>query len=96
MQKFIIERTLPGAGALSADDLQGVAAKSCDVLREMGPSIQWVESFVTGDKIYCVYNAESEAQIREHAKRGGFPADAVNQVRSRIDPTTAEGATAAR
>jgi hypothetical protein len=94
VQKFIIERTLPGAGALSAAELQGVAAKSCDVLREMGPSIQWVESFVTGDKIYCVYNAESEAAIREHARRGGFPADAVNQVCSRMDPTTADGATA--
>ena len=90
MPKFIIERTLPGAGALSPDDLQGVSAKSCSVLREMGPSIQWVESFVTDDKIYCVYYAESADMIREHAKRGGFPADSVEQVRSRIDPTTAE------
>jgi hypothetical protein len=88
--KFIIERTLPGAGALSRDQLQGISATSCGVLRDMGPSIQWVESFVTDDKIYCVYNAESEALIREHATRGGFPADAVNQVRNRIDPTTAE------
>jgi hypothetical protein len=88
MQKFIIERTLPGAGSLSTADLQGVAAKSCDVLRAMGPSIQWVESFVTDDKIYCVYNAESEAEIREHAQRGGFPADSICEVRSRIDPTT--------
>jgi hypothetical protein len=92
MPKFIIERTLQGAGSLSPDDLRGISAKSCDVLRAMGPSIQWVESFVTDDKIYCVYNAESEAAIREHATRGGFPADAVNQVRSRIDPTTAEQA----
>ncbi|MEA2722198.1 MAG: hypothetical protein QOJ39_4062 [Candidatus Eremiobacteraeota bacterium] len=92
MPKFIIERTLPGAGALSPDQLQGVAATSCDVLRAMGPSIQWVESFVTDDKIYCVYNAENEAAIREHAQRGGFPADAVNLVRTRIDPTTAEPA----
>jgi Protein of unknown function (DUF4242) len=88
--KFIIERTLPGAGALSPSDLQAVSAKSCSVLLEMGPSIQWVESFVTDDKIYCVYNAESAELIREHAQRGGFPADSVQQVRSRIDPTTAE------
>ncbi len=94
MPKFIIERTIGGAGALTADQLQGISQTSCGVLREMGPSIQWVESFVTDDKIYCVYNAESEADIREHAKRGGFPADAVNQVRSRIDPTTAEPAPA--
>jgi Nickel responsive protein SCO4226-like len=92
MPKFIIERTLPGAGALSQDQLQGVAATSCGVLREMGPSIQWVESFVTDDKIYCVYNAENEEAIREHARRGGFPADAVNLVRNRIDPTTSEAA----
>jgi hypothetical protein len=90
MPKFIIERTIPGAGTLSADDLRGVAAKSCDVLRVMGPSIQWVESYVTDDKIYCVYNAESDALIREHARQGGFPADSVSQVRSRIDPTTSE------
>ena len=92
MPKFIIERTLPGAGALSPSDLQGVSAKSCGVLREMGPSIQWVESFVTDDKIYCIYNAESADLIREHAKRGGFPADSVQEVRSRIDPITAEAA----
>jgi hypothetical protein len=90
MPKFIIERTIPGAGALSPTDLHGIAATSCGVLRAMGPSIQWVESFVTDDKIYCIYNAESEAAVREHAQRGGFPADAVNAVRSRIDPTTAE------
>ncbi|HEY0394438.1 MAG TPA: DUF4242 domain-containing protein [Candidatus Elarobacter sp.] len=94
MPKFIIERTLPGAGALTQDQLQGISATSCGVLRDMGPSIQWVESFVTDDKIYCVYNAETEDAIREHAKRGGFPADAVNLVRNRIDPTTAETATA--
>jgi hypothetical protein len=94
MPKFIIERTLPGAGALSSDDLRGVAAKSCDVLRAMGPSIQWVESYVTDDKIYCVYNAESAELIREHARQGGFPADSVSEVRSRIDPTTSEPATA--
>ena len=90
MPKFIIERTLPGAGALSPDALQGISEKSCDVLRSMGPTIQWVESYVTADKLYCIYNAESEQQIREHAQRGGFPADAVSVVRSRIDPTTAE------
>ncbi len=90
MPKFVIERTLAGAGALSSSELQGIAASSCDVLRAMGPSIQWVESFVTDDKIYCIYYAENEADIREHARRGGFPADAVNQVRVRIDPTTAE------
>jgi hypothetical protein len=90
MPKFIIERELPGAGSLTADQLQGISQTSCGVLREMGPSIQWVESFVTDDKIYCVYNAESEDAIREHAQRGGFPANAVNRVRSRIDPTTAE------
>jgi hypothetical protein len=90
MPKFVIERELPGAGALTPDQLQGISQTSCGVLREMGPSIQWVESFVTDDKIYCVYNAESEDAIREHAQRGGFPANAVNRVRSRIDPTTAE------
>ena len=96
MPKFIIERNIEGAGALSPDDLQGISAKSCGVLQEMGPSIQWVESYVTDDKIYCVYNAENADAVREHAKRGGFPADAVNQVRTRIDPTTAERATVAR
>jgi hypothetical protein len=90
MPKFIIERAIAGAGALSSDQLQGISAKSCDVLKAMGPSIQWVESYVTDDKIYCVYNAENEAAIREHAQRGGFPADAVNLVKNRIDPTTAE------
>ena len=90
MPKFIIERVIAGAGALTSDQLQGISAKSCDVLKAMGPSIQWVESYVTDDKIYCVYNAENEAAIREHAQRGGFPADAVNLVKNRIDPTTAE------
>src|SRR5579884_464030 len=95
MPKFIIERDLLGAGKLTSEQLQGVAAKSCDVLRAMGPSIQWVESYVTDEKIYCVYNAENADLIREHAKRGGFPADAVNEVRSRIDPTTSEANTPA-
>ena len=90
MPKFIIEREIAGAGKLTAIDLQGVAAKSCSVLRALGPLIQWVESFVTDDKIYCVYNAPDEALVREHARQGGFPANRVSQVRSRIDPVSAE------
>jgi hypothetical protein len=89
MQKFIIERELPGAGQLSADQLQAVSGKSCQVLRELGPKIQWVESFVTPDKIYCVYLAESAEMIREHAIRGGFPANSIAPVNRMIDPTTA-------
>ncbi len=96
MPKFIIERTIPGAGDLSTNQLQEISQKSCGVLREMGPSIQWVESFVTDNKIYCVYNAPDEATVREHASRGGFPADEVNRVCARIDPTTAEQTVAAR
>lgn len=90
MPKFVIEREIPNAGKLSAGELQQISAKSCSVLREMGPSIQWVESYVTRDKIFCIYNAPSEKEIREHAERGGFPANAIHQVASRIDPTTAE------
>jgi len=90
MPKFVIERELPGAGKLSAQELQGVAQKSCSVLRNLGPQIQWVESFVTDDKIYCVYVAPNEEMIRQHAKQGGFPANRVSQVRRMIDPTTAE------
>lgn len=90
MPKFIIEREIPDAGKLTPDELQAISQKSCGVLQEMGPSIQWVESFVTDNKVYCVYNAPSADDVREHAKRGGFPANAVNEVRSRIDPTTAE------
>ena len=90
MPKFVIEREIPGAGSLTAEQLQGISQTSCGVLREMGPSIQWVESYVTGDKIYCIYNADNEELVREHAKRGGFPANAVNRVYTRIDPTTAE------
>lgn len=90
MPKFIIEREIPGAGKLSAADLQGVAQKSCNVLRNLGPQIQWVESFVTDDKIYCVYLAPNEEMVRQHAKQGGFPANRVSQVRRMIDPTTAE------
>lgn len=90
MPKFIIEREMPGAGKLPAQDLQGAAQTSCNVLRQLGPEIQWVESYVTGDKIYCVYVAPSEEMIREHAKRGGFPADRVSKIERMIDPTTAE------
>jgi hypothetical protein len=91
MPKFVIERDLAGAGKLSPRELQQVAVKSCDVLREMGPSIQWVHSYVTDDKIYCLYVAPDEATVRDHAKRGGFPANRVTRVRTTIDPTTSEG-----
>jgi len=89
MHKFVIERDIPGAGSLSADTLQGISQKSCGVLKELGPQIQWVESCVTDDKIYCVYIAANEELVREHAKRGGFPANRISQVRTIIDPTTA-------
>jgi hypothetical protein len=91
MPKFVIERTIPGAGELSAEELSAVALKSCSVLRKLGPQIQWVESFVTDDKIYCIYIAPDEATVRQHAKMGEFPADSVRAVRRMIDPTTAEG-----
>ncbi len=90
MPKFVIEREIPGAGKLSPQDLRGISQKSCGVLQGMGPSIQWVESFVTDDKIYCVYVAPDEATVRQHAQQGGFPANSVARVRSVIDPTTAE------
>ncbi len=90
MPKFVIERNIPGAGNLSAADLQAISQKSCGVLRSMGPQIQWVQSYVTGDKVYCVYIAPDEASVREHAERGGFPADRVSQVVTMIDPTTSE------
>jgi hypothetical protein len=90
MPKFVIERDLPGAGKLSAGDLKGISQKSCGVLRNMGPEIQWIESYVTDDKIYCVYIAPNEASVKEHAKQGGFPANRVSQVRTVIDPTTAD------
>ena len=90
MPKYVIEREIPGAGKLSADDLQGIAAKSCDVLSELGPSIQWVHSYVTDDKVYCVYVAPNEELVRTHAEKGGFPANSVAQVRTIIDPTTSE------
>jgi len=91
MPKFLIEREIPGAGNLSGEELQAISQKSCGVLREMGPQIQWVESYVTGDKVYCVYIAPDEASVREHAERGGFPANRVSEIRRMIDPTTAEG-----
>ena len=90
MPKYIIERTLKGAGKLSPQELRGITQKSCDVLQEMGPQIQWLHSYVTDDKIYCVYIAPNAEIIREHAKRGGFPAERVSGIRSMIDPTTAE------
>jgi hypothetical protein len=90
MPRFVIEREIPGAGKLTQDQLQAISQKSCAVLSGMGPKIQWVESFVTDNKIYCVYVAPDEATVREHARQGGFPANSVAQVRRMIDPTTAE------
>ncbi len=90
MPKYVIERELPGAGKLSAQELQGISQKSCGVLNEMGPQIQWVQSYVTDDKIYCVYIAPNEEMVREHAQKGGFPANRISEVKSVIDPTTAE------
>jgi hypothetical protein len=90
MPKYVIEREIPGAGNLTAAELQGISAKSCGVLQDLGPTIQWVQSYVTGDKIYCVYIAPNEALVREHARQGGFPANKVSEVRTVIDPTTAE------
>lgn len=90
MPKFLIEREIPGAGNLSRQELQAVSQTSCGVLRKMGPQIQWIQSYVTGDKIYCVYIAPSEEMIREHAQQGGFPANRVSEIKSVIDPTTAE------
>ena len=91
MPKFVIERDMPGVGQLGADDLQGASQKSCAVLTEMGPQIQWVESYVTDDKIYCVYIAPDAAAVRRHAEQAGFPANRISEVRNVIDPTTAEG-----
>jgi Protein of unknown function (DUF4242) len=90
MPKYVIERDIPGAGSLTPEQLNGISQKSCNVLRSMGPQIQWVHSYVTGDKIYCVYIAPDEESVREHAERGGFPANRVSEVMSIIDPTTAE------
>jgi hypothetical protein len=90
MPKYVIEREVPGAGKLSADQLKAISETSCGVLRKLGPEIQWVQSYVTGDKIYCVYIAANEDLVREHARQGGFPANSVAQVTSIIDPTTSE------
>ena len=90
MPKFVIEREIPGAGKLSVQELQAISQKSCDVLRGMGPQIQWVQSFVTDDKVYCIYVAPDEAMIKVHAQKGGFPANKISRVRAGIDPTTAE------
>lgn len=91
MPRFVIERGIPGIGEASHAELRAISEKSCGVLRELGPEVQWVQSYVTGDKIYCLYNSASEDLVREHARRGGFPADSVAQVLTVIDPTTAEG-----
>lgn len=90
MPKYIIEREIPNAGALTAEQLQGISQKSCSVLHAMGPQIQWLQSYVTGDKVYCVYIAPDEASIKEHAEKGGFPANRISEIKTVIDPTTAE------
>jgi Protein of unknown function (DUF4242) len=90
MPKYVIEREVPNAGSLSPSDLQGISQKSCGVLTKMGPEIQWVQSYVTGDKVYCVYIAPNAEMIREHARQGGFPANRISEVTAIIDPTTAE------
>jgi hypothetical protein len=90
MPKFVIERDLPGAGKMSPADLRGASQKSCDVLREMGPRALWQQSYVTDDKIYCVYIADDEAAVREHAQKAGFPANRISVVRAIIDPATAD------
>ena len=90
MPKYIIEREIPNAGKLTAEQLKGISQTSCGVLRKMGSEIQWLHSYVTSDKIYCVYIAPNEEMVREHAKKGGFPANSVSQVSTIIDPTTAE------
>jgi hypothetical protein len=90
MPKYIIEREIPGAGKLTSDELKAISQTSCGVLGNMGPQIQWVHSYVTTDKIYCVYNAPDEETVREHAKQGGFPANSVSKVSTIIDPVTAE------
>jgi cell division inhibitor SulA len=91
MPKYVIEREIPGAGRLSAKELQAISQRSCGVLKQLGPQIQWVESYVTDDRVCCVYIAPNEKMVREHAQQGGFPANRISEVRSVIDPTTAEG-----
>lgn len=90
MPKYVVEREIPGAGKFTPQELQGISQKSCSVLSAMGPQIQWLESFVTDDKIYCVYIAPNEEAVREHARQGGFPANRISEIRTRIDPTSAE------
>jgi hypothetical protein len=90
MPKYLIEREIPGAGDLTPDQLRGISQKSCSVLNQLGPQIQWIHSYVTGDKIYCVYRAPNEAMVREHAKQGGFPANKVSEIKTVIDPSTAD------
>lgn len=90
MPKYVIEREIPGAGRMSADELQAVSQTSCSVLRRLGPEIQWVQSYVTADKVYCVYIAPNEGMIREHAQQAGIPANGISEVKTVIDPTTAE------
>ena len=90
MPQFVIERDMPGVGSLAASDLKGASQKSCTVLHDLGPEIQWVHSYVTDDKIYCIYRAPSEDLIREHAETAGFPANKISAVRATIDPTTAD------
>jgi len=92
MPRFLIERQIPGAGSMPVSQLQAISAKSCSVLRNLGPQIQWLQSYVTDNKIYCVYIAPNEAMVREHAELGGFPANSIAEVRTIIDPTTAEDA----
>jgi hypothetical protein len=91
MPKYVIEREIPGAGNFSPAQLKAISQTSCGVLQNMGPQIQWVQSYVTGDTIYCVYIAPNEEMVREHARQGGFPANRVSEVKTMIDPTTAEG-----
>jgi len=90
MPKYVIEREIPGAGNMSPQELQSVSQKSCSVLRNLGPQIQWLHSYVTGDKIYCIYLAPNEEMVREHAQQGGFPANRISEIKTVIDPTTAE------
>ncbi len=90
MPKYVIERDIPGAGKLTAQELQAISQRSCGVLREMGPQIQWVQSYVTDDRIYCVYIAPNEETVRKHAQKGGFPANRISRIRTMIDPTTSE------
>lgn len=90
MPQFVVEREMPGVGGLASDELKGASQKSCSVLRDLGPEVQWVHSYVTSDKIYCIYRAPSEDHIRQHAEIAGFPANSISQVHSTIDPTTAE------